>query len=107
MPRPNYHVFVCAQQRPPGHPRSSCGEKGAGNLLPAFQQGLISRNLSEKVSLVATGCLGPCQAGANVLVYPGGDLYMAVTPEDVDQIIDQHLVNGEPVTEKFAPAEVW
>ncbi len=107
MPRPEYHVLICSQQRPAGHPRSSCGEKGAGSLLPAFSQGLMARNLMQKVSLVATGCLGPCQAGANVLVFPGSVLYMDVKVEDVDSIIEQHLIEGKPVEEKFAPAEIW
>ncbi len=75
--------------------------------MPAFSQAIISRNLFNKVSLVPTGCLGPCQAGANVLIFPGATLYMDVQPEDVDRIIDQHLVGGEVVTEKLAPAEVW
>lgn len=107
MPKPDYHVFICAQQRPAGHPRSSCTEKGADKLMPAFSQAIIARNLFNKVSLVPTGCLGPCQAGANVLVFPGAVLYMDVQPEDVEQIIDQHLVAGDPVQEKLAPAEVW
>lgn len=75
--------------------------------MPAFSQAIIARNLFNKVSLVPTGCLGPCQAGANVLVFPGAVLYMDVQPEDVEQIIDQHLVAGDPVQEKLAPAEVW
>ncbi|MDO6682725.1 MULTISPECIES: ferredoxin [unclassified Oceanobacter] len=107
MPKPEYHVFVCGQQRPAGHPRSSCGEKGAAPLMQAFSERLIAKGLFSKVSLVATGCLGPCRAGANVLVYPGGTLYIQVAPEDIDQIIDQHLIGGEPWLDKVAPDEVW
>ncbi len=75
--------------------------------MQAFSERLIAKGLFNKVSLVATGCLGPCRAGANVLVYPGGTLYMQITPADVDQIIDQHLVAGEPWLDKVAPDEVW
>lgn len=107
MPRPDFHVLVCAQQRPPGHPRNSCGQRGAAGLVDAFSKGLISRNLMNNVSLVPTMCLGPCQAGANVLVFPGAHMYMDVKADDVDQIIEKHLVSGEPVAEKLAPAEVW
>lgn len=107
MPKPEIHVFVCAQQRPPGHPRGSCGEKGAGGLLDAFSQKLIANNLFNKVSLVPTGCMGPCRAGANVLVYPGATLYMDVTAADVDQIIQKHLIGGEVWEEKVAPDAVW
>jgi hypothetical protein len=45
MARPDYHVFVCAQQRPEGHPRGSCGARGASNLLNLFSQGIMAKNL--------------------------------------------------------------
>ncbi|GAB1257704.1 (2Fe-2S) ferredoxin domain-containing protein [Aurantivibrio plasticivorans] len=107
MPKPEYHVFVCAQQRPAGHPRSSCTEKGAQAIMPQLSQSIMSRNLMQKVSLVPTACLGPCGVGANLLVFPGAVLYAGVKPEDVDNIVEQHFVAGTPVAEKIAPAEVW
>lgn len=107
MPRPEIHVFICSQQRPAGHPRGSCGEKGASALMPAFSASLIKHNLVQKVSLVATGCLGPCQVGASVLVFPGSVLYANVKASDVETIIEEHLIGGIPVAEKLAPADVW
>lgn len=107
MPRPEIHVMICSQQRPAGHPRGSCGEKGAAALMPAFSQSLIKHNLVQKVSLVSTGCLGPCQVGASVLVFPGATLYANVKVSDVETIIEEHLIGGTPVAEKLAPAEVW
>ncbi len=107
MPRPEIHVFICSQQRPEGHPRGSCGEKGAGGLLQAFSQSIINHNLLNKVSLVPTGCLGPCHLGASVLVFPGSVLYSNVSVSDVETIIQQHLIGGTPVAEKLAPADVW
>lgn len=107
MPKPDYHLFICSMRRPAGHPRGSCGERGADALAPAFAQALVKRGLLEKISLVQTSCLGPCQVGANVLVYPGAVLYSGVQPEDVDAIVDQHLLGGEPVQAKLAGAEYW
>lgn len=107
MPKPEVHVFVCSQQRPAGHPRGSCGEKGAMNLLQVFSEKLIASGLMNQVSLVATGCLGPCRAGVNVLIYPGATWYMAVTPDNVDQIINQHLKAGSVVEELVAPDALW
>jgi (2Fe-2S) ferredoxin len=49
-------------------------------------------------NLTSTGCLGPCALGAVVLVYPGGFLYGRVTPNDVHEIVSQHIVGGKPVT---------
>lgn len=107
MAKPEIHVFVCGQHRPEGHPRGSCGGKGAMGVMQTFSEKLIAAGLMNKVSLVSTGCLGPCRAGANVLIYPGGTLYMAVEPADIDAIISQHLVGGEVYVEKLAPDAVW
>ncbi len=107
MSKPEYHVFVCSQQRPAGHPRGSCGERGAASLLPKLSQSIMARSLLQKVSIVPTACLGPCDNGANLLVYPGAFMYTSVKPEDLDGIVEQHLMGGQPVTEKLAPAEIW
>lgn len=107
MAKPEYHVFVCSQQRPEGHPRSSCGERGASSLLQQLSQSVVSRNLLNKVSIVPTACLGPCSVGANLLVFPGGMLYAGLQAGDIDTIVEQHFVSGEPVTEKLAPDVVW
>lgn len=107
MPKPEYYVFVCSQQRPPGHPRGSCANRGAGGLMQQLSQSVMSRQLFEKVSVVPTGCLGPCDSGANMLVFPGAVLYSGLEAGDIDTIVEQHFVNGEPITEKLAPEEAW
>jgi Ferredoxin len=107
MPRPEYHVFICAQQRPENHPRGSCSQKGAGKLMNKFSQAIMSKKLMDKVQIVATGCIGPCQAGANVLVYPEATMYSLVDENDVNEIVDQHFIEGKPVEAKFAPSEIW
>ena len=107
MPKPEKHVFVCGQARAEGHPRGSCANSGAANVFQSLVGALTSRQLIGKVALTQTGCLGPCHVGSNVLVYPDGILYSEVKADEVERIVDQHLINGEPVTEKFAPAEIW
>lgn len=94
-------------KRPPGHPRGSCGERGADTLTPAFAQALMRRGILQKIALSQTSCLGPCQEGANVLVYPGGVMYANIQASDVEAIVDDHLVGGVPVQSKMASAEVW
>jgi len=106
MPKPDHHIFVCMQNRPPGHPRSSCGQRGAQAVFNAFSEALIQRNL-QNVALTQTGCLGPCQSGANVLIYPAGTMYGWVETDDVSKIIDQHIIAGETYTDKVAPKELW
>lgn len=107
MPRPTRHVFVCSQQRPPNHPRGSCAAQGSSALLQAFWAELQKRNAYEQVGITYSGCLGPCDGGPNVLVYPEGVLYQRVTAADVNEIFDQHLVQGQTVERLRAPPAVW
>jgi (2Fe-2S) ferredoxin len=107
MPHPTRHVFVCSQQRPPNHPRGSCAAQGASALLQAFWGELQKRNAYETVAITYSGCLGPCDGGPNVVVYPEAVLYQRVTPADVVEIFDQHLEEGEPVERLRASPAVW
>lgn len=107
MPHPARHVFVCSQQRPPNHPRGSCAHQGAAPLLQKFWAELQQRNAYEQVAITYSGCLGPCDGGPNVLVYPEGVLYRGVTPADVSEIFESHLLGGTPVERLKAPASTW
>ncbi|MEY8689079.1 MAG: ferredoxin [Leptothrix sp. (in: b-proteobacteria)] len=107
MPHPTRHVFVCSQQRPPGHPRGSCAAKGAATVLQALWAEQQKRQAYEQVGVTYSGCLGPCDGGPNVLVYPEGVLYQGVTPADVPELFEQHLLGGTPVDRLKAPAGVW
>lgn len=107
MSRPPRHVFVCSQQRPAGHPRGSCAAKGASPLLQAMWAELQKRNAYEQVAITYSGCLGPCEGGANVLVYPEGVLYQRVSVDDVAELFDEHLLGGRPVARLQAPNTTW
>ena len=107
MAKPVKHVFVCSQSRPAGHPRGSCAEKGCNDVLQTFWQELQKRNASERIAVTYSGCLGPCDQGANVLVYPEGILYGHVTKEDVMEIFDSHLVGDVPVERLRVADGIW
>lgn len=107
MPRPQKHVFVCTQARPPGHPRGSCSANGCTEVMNEFMNEIQARNLFEKIALTNTGCMGPCSYGTSVLVYPEGVMYGKVTKDDVKTIIEQHLLGDVPVAALQVPAEVW
>jgi (2Fe-2S) ferredoxin len=107
MPKPEKHVFLCAQSRPPGHPRGSCMESGCEAVINEFISELQERNCYEKIAITHTGCIGPCGAGPNVLVYPEGIMYGKVTKEDVKEIFDEHLLGGKPVERLKVPEDIW
>ena len=91
-----HHVFCCSQQRPPSHPRGSCGAKGAPPLWERLSSRIQAGQLTS-VGMVATGCLGFCNAGPLMVVYPEGIWYQPKTLEDIDEIVDSHFVGGRPV----------
>ncbi|AAU90579.1 MULTISPECIES: (2Fe-2S) ferredoxin domain-containing protein [Methylococcus] len=107
MPKPSKHVFVCAQTRPPGHPRGSCGQLGSTAVFQTFMQQFEAGQLYGQFALTSTGCLGTCDLGPTVLVYPEGVMYSKVSPADVSEIIEEHLKNGRPVERLLAPAALW
>jgi (2Fe-2S) ferredoxin len=107
MTRPKKHVFVCSQNRPPHHPRGSCAGKNSDEVLHAFWAELERRQIQNVIAVSRTSCIGPCQQGPTVLVYPEAVLYCGVKEADVAEIFERHLLGEEPVTRLQAPAELW
>jgi (2Fe-2S) ferredoxin len=66
-------------------------------VFQKFQEELEKRQLWERVAVNGTTCLGPCNFGASVVVYPEGTWYGTVGVKDVEEIVDKHIVGGKPV----------
>lgn len=91
-----HHVFACHTQRPPGHPRGSCGQAGGGPLWERLGKTIEAQGLAD-VGFTASGCLGFCGAGPLMVVYPDGVWYQPKTNEDVDAIVESHLKQDKRV----------
>ncbi len=65
--------------------------------MGVFSEQFEQKGLWGRFLLTSTGCIGACDAGPSVLVYPEGILYGKVTKEDVAAIIDEHLLGDKPV----------
>jgi len=107
MPRPQKHVFVCTQNRQPGHPRGSCQQNNCSEIVDEFMLEFQQRDLHINYALTFTSCIGPCGSGPSVLIYPEGVMYSKVTRLDVKAIINEHLLGDRPVERLKAPAEIW
>lgn len=91
------HIFVCGNERSPGHPRGSCDPHGDGHLHKAFKRALADRGLQRRVRANKAGCLDQCEHGPTVVVYPDVVWYGGVREADVQEIVDSHIVGGVPV----------
>jgi (2Fe-2S) ferredoxin len=106
MPKFEKHIFVCGNQRPLGHSRGSCDPEAKGELQVKFKQTLAARGiLGTRVRANKSGCLEQCEHGPTVVVYPDAVWYGRVTPNDVEEIIDAHIVGGKPVTRLVLPED--
>jgi (2Fe-2S) ferredoxin len=97
------HIFICTNQRPEGHPRGCCSPSGEGELHRLFKVKLAQRGIKGTVRANKSGCLDQCEIGPTVVVYPEAVWYGHVTPEDVDEIIDSHIIGGRPVERLIIP----
>jgi len=93
------HVFFCCNQRPADDPRGCCNAKGATRVRDYAKAKVKALGLAGKgkVRINQAGCLDRCEEGPVIVVYPEGVWYTYVDEQDVDEIIQEHLVGGRVV----------
>ncbi len=106
-PPPSYkrHVFVCVNERSPSHPKGCCKEKGAVAVREALKKRLGSLGIKKLVRANNAGCLDQCEHGVTLVVYPEQVWYGGVTVDDVDEIVERHIVGGEFVERLMIPGQ--
>ncbi len=97
MPKFQRHVFICINERDPSDARGCCSARGSKDVVEAFKKQLHEAGLKRIVRPNKAGCLDQCAQGVTVVVYPEQVWYGHVTPADVAEIVEQHLVGGRPV----------
>ncbi|MBS5572970.1 MAG: NADH-quinone oxidoreductase subunit NuoF [Clostridiales bacterium] len=83
------HVLVCGG--------TGCSSSGSAELIKRFEEQIAKNGLDREVKVVRTGCFGLCEAGPVVIVYPEGTFYSRIRPDDVDEIVSEHLLKGRIV----------
>jgi (2Fe-2S) ferredoxin len=92
-----YHVFFCVNERAGG---SACCQRFEARAMRDYaKQQSKSLGLAGKgvVRINTAGCLDRCDEGPVIVVYPEGVWYTYVDREDIDEIIQEHLVHGRVV----------
>lgn len=92
-----YHVFFCLNQRDDG--AACCAGKGAEAALEHMKSRVkkLGLNGKGKVRVNRAGCFDRCNEGPLLVIYPQAVWYTFVDNEDIDAIIESHLVRGKVV----------
>lgn len=91
-------ILVCAS--------TGCLSNKALEVVNAFERSIKNHGLTDKVEVSKTGCHGLCSQGPVVLVYPEGIFYRKVHVNDVVRIVEEHLMEGNPVKELMWPNQL-
>ena len=94
-----HHIFVCASCRVNGMQKGMCYSKDSVKVVQKFMEEVEDRDLINEVMVSNTGCLGVCNKGPVVVVYPEGTWYGNVKVEDVERIVEEHIEGGKVVQE--------
>ena len=92
-----HHIFFCTNKREDG---SQCCENFNAKAMRDYAKqrskelGLVR---SGKVRVNTAGCLNRCKLGPVLVVYPDAVWYNYIDKDDIDEIIDQHLINNKIV----------
>ncbi len=83
------HVLICAG--------TGCTSSRALDIEEKLIQELKKNELTKEVKIVKTGCFGLCEAGPIIIVYPEGSFYSRVKLDDIERIVEEHLLKGRIV----------
>ena len=83
------HILVCRG--------TGCSSSHSEEIFKRFEEELKAQGMADEVKMIQTGCFGLCELGPIVVVYPEGAMYTRVTPDDVKEIVSEHIVKGRIV----------
>ena len=89
MAQYKYHILICGG--------TGCHASQSEKIIENFKQTLASKGLDNDVQVVQTGCFGFCEKGPIVKLLPDNTFYVQVKPEDVEEIINEHIIKGRKV----------
>ncbi len=83
------HVLICGG--------TGCTSSGSAQVIDALEKELKKNDLENEIKVIRTGCFGLCALGPIMVVYPEGAFYSMVRPEDIPEIVSEHLLKGRIV----------
>lgn len=86
---PHLQVLICGG--------TGCKASASSQIVENFKKELEKNQISDKVDVVMTGCFGFCEKGPIVKLIPDNTFYVQVTPEDVEEIVREHIIGGKKI----------
>ena len=83
------HILICNG--------TGCVSSKSPAIMEKLQEQLVANGIDKEVKVVKTGCFGLCEKGPIMVIYPEGATYCHVKPEDVEEIVSEHLIKGRIV----------
>lgn len=83
------HILVCGG--------TGCTSSNSERIIQLLEEEIQSRSLQDEVKVIKTGCFGLCALGPIMIVYPEGAFYSRVEPEDIKEIVSEHIEKGRVV----------
>lgn len=93
----DHHVFFCTNQRKNGE--ACCNDHGAEGVRAYAKTRVkqLGEQIQSRVRINSAGCLDRCELGPVLVIYPEAIWYRYVDTDDIDEIIDEHLIHGRVV----------
>ncbi|MGD9552223.1 MAG: NADH-quinone oxidoreductase subunit NuoF [Candidatus Caldatribacteriota bacterium] len=83
------HILLCYG--------GACLSSGSDKVKVILESELEQAELHHEIDIITTGCMGTCELGPVMVIYPEGIFYQKVKPEDVPEIVQEHLLKGRVV----------
>ncbi|MDD4527391.1 MAG: NADH-quinone oxidoreductase subunit NuoF [Candidatus Margulisbacteria bacterium] len=94
----NTFVLICGG--------TACESSKSDEMYKLLQKEIFDNNLKNEVQIVKTGCFGFCEQGPIIKILPSETFYVKVTPADIKEIVQEHLIKGRPVHRlEYKPSE--
>jgi (2Fe-2S) ferredoxin len=94
------HVFICQHRRSSESGKKSCGRSGSAELRNALKKQITSLGLNTKIRINVSGCLGHCEQGPAMVIYPQGTWYGNIQQSDLNNILNQSIL-GNRIIERL------
>jgi NADH:ubiquinone oxidoreductase subunit F (NADH-binding)/(2Fe-2S) ferredoxin len=83
------HALICAG--------GQCITAGGDSFEEALKHAIKEKGLEDEIQVVETGCMGACEKGPMMVVYPEGVLYIHLKSSDAEEIVNEHFLKGRPI----------